>query len=142
MPVQVVDRGQRRAVHRRQRLGRGDADEESRDQPGAARHADQLDLRQLRTGPEEGVLDDSPDQLEVVTGGDLRHDSAVAVVNPLRGDYVRADLALRRDDGRAGVVAARLQGQDHDASDAVPRARATSALAFRHMISASSPVSR
>ena len=51
------------------------------------------------------------DQLEVVARGDLRDDAAEAVVDALRGDDVRADLAVGRDDGRAGVVAAGLDAR-------------------------------
>ena len=39
----------------------------------------------------EGLPDDRPDELEVATRGDLRHDPAVA----------RVELGLRRDDRRA-----------------------------------------
>ena len=57
------------------------------------------------------VVDDGVDQLEVVARGDLGHDAAVAVVDALRGDDVRADLAVARDDRGAGVVAARLDAR-------------------------------
>ena len=61
---------------------------------------------------ERGV-DDRVDQLEVVPGGDLGHDAAEALVGRrLRGDHVRADRAAV-EHGRAGVVAGRLDAEDH-----------------------------
>ena len=82
----------------------------------------------------ERVGDDGVDQLQVMAARDLGHDAAVAVVDPLRGDDVGPDLPILGDDGRTGVVTARLQGEDH-AVAALPRAL------VRHMIIASSPVS-
>src|ERR687895_656785 len=76
---------------------------------------------------------DGVDQFEVMAGGDLGHDAAVAgVQQALRGDHVRADRAVAIDHGGAGVVAARLDGEDH----AVARSGTV-----RHMISASSRLS-
>ena len=52
------------------------------------------------------VGDDGVDQLEVMARGDLGHDAAVAVVDSLRGDHVRADR--RR---RASITAAHVSSQ-------------------------------
>ena len=59
-----------------------------------------------------------------------------AIVSLLGGDHVRADPAVLVDDGRAGVVAARLEREYH--ADALG---VDSVSAVRHMITASSPVS-
>ena len=83
------------------------------------------------------VLNGGPDEREVVAAGDLGDDPSVAVMDPLRGDDVGQDLAVTRDDGRAGVVAGGLESEDHPAApdgDVVSR--------VRHMITASSPLSR
>ena len=136
MAVQVVDRRERQFVRRRESLGRGHADQKSRDQSRPARDRDHVEVRERRSGALERVVDDVADQLEVVPRGDLGHHAAVAVVDPLGGDHVRADLSLVCDDRRAGVVTARLEREDH------PDALGVDAFsAVRHMISASSPVS-
>ena len=71
---------------------------------------------------------------EVVTRGDLRDDTAVALMElRLRGDDVGEDPRTV-DDRRAGVVAGRLEREKSQATEA-PSA------ASSHMISASSPLS-
>ena len=80
--------------------------------------------------------------------GDLRHDAAVGVVDALRGDDVRAHLAVAGDDRRAGVVAARLEARG-SGSCGLMRATALGTSSkrpasvdwVRHMITASSPLS-
>ena len=67
----------------------------------------------------------------------------------LRGDDVGQDAVVRRDDGGAGVVAARLDREDHGAGAVGvtgPAAGMSSSEPFsvagvRHMMSASSPLS-
>ena len=94
---------------------------------------DRLDVVEPRPGALERVRGDRVDQLQVVPRRDLGHHAAVArVQQALRGDHVREDLAVVGDDGGAGVVAARLDGQDQ----AVARSGAV-----RHMMSASSRLS-
>ncbi len=61
------------------------------------------------------------------------HDAAEAIVHPLRGDHVGADLTVGSDDRGTGVVAAGLDREDHVVSHGVPTAR--------HMMIASSPLS-
>ena len=50
-PVQVVDRGQRQPVRRRERLRGRDADEQRADEPGALRDGHRVELRQRRRRP-------------------------------------------------------------------------------------------
>ena len=101
---------------RRRAPWRCDPDEQRRDQAGTARDRDQLDVARARTRRSQRVVDHGADQLEVVTRGDLRDDSAVAAVDALGGDHVRADRPVRRDDRRARVVAAGLEREDHPAA--------------------------
>ena len=63
---------------RRQRLRRVDPDEQRADQPRVGRHRDRVDVVELAAGLGERRVDDRVDQLEVVAGGDLGHDPAVA----------------------------------------------------------------
>jgi hypothetical protein len=64
------------------------------------------------------LIDDRVHELEVMPGRDLRHDAAVALVEPrLGGDHVAADLGPVVDDGRAGVVARGLDREDQALAD-------------------------
>ena len=61
----------------------------------------------------EGLVDHLQHGLEVVAGGDLRHDAAVLGVEvELRGDDVRAEVAAVLDDGGGGLVAGGLDAED------------------------------
>ena len=111
--VQVVDGRERQPAGGGERLGGGDADEQRADQAGALGHGDRLDVVQRRARLLQRVVDDHVDQLEVVARGVLGHDAAEAVVDPLGGDDAGADLAVAGHDGGAGVVAARLEREDH-----------------------------
>ena len=134
--MQVVDRRERQFVGGGEALRGRDPDEQRRDQTGPARDRDHVEVGERRAGARERVVDDVADQVEMVTRRDLGHDPAVAVVDALGGDHVRADLAVVGDDRRARVVTARLEREDH------PDALGVDAVsAVRHMISASSPVS-
>jgi hypothetical protein len=128
--VEMVDRDERQAARPRDRLRRGEADEERADQPRALRHGDAIDLLERRVRLRERLADDGRHELEVPSRRDLRHDSAVASVQlGLRGDDVRADLAFVRDERRGGLVARRLDPEDQ---------RPTGSF---HMMSASSRLS-
>jgi hypothetical protein len=112
-----------------QRLRGRDADQQGADQAGALRDGHELGVVERRARALERVVDDGVDQLEVVARGDLRHHAAEPSVHALRGDDVGPHLAVEADDGGAGVVAGRLDRQDH------------AGAAVRHMITASSPLS-
>ena len=131
MAVEVVDPDKRPALGRGQRLRGRDADEQRPDQPGPAGDRERVDLVEGRAGVSERRVDDGVDQLEVVARGDLGHDPTEPLVGArLRRDHVRSD---RRpvDDRRAGVVARRLDRQDH----------AVAGSGSSHITSASSPLS-
>ena len=129
--LQVVDGGERQAANGGDRLRGLDADEQRADEPGPARHRDQLDVVERRAGSAERVVDDRVGELEVVPAGDLGHHTAVAVVHALAGDHVRADLAVRGDDAEDQPT------PTFGMSSSLP----TSVAGVRHMITASSPLS-
>ena len=89
---------------------------------------------------------DRVEQLEVAPGRDLRHDAAVArVQQTLRRDDVRVDRPVAPDDGRAGVVAARLDAEDHAPAPcgavSIMAPAACRSGTVRHMMRASSLLS-
>ena len=144
--LQVVDGREREAARGGQRLGRRDADEQRAGEPGPGRDGDEVGVVERGARAVQGVVDDRVGQLEVVAGGHLRHHAAVEVVDALRGDDVRAHLAVVGHDGRARVVAARLDREYHGPNATGPALgtssmRPSSVAGVRHMMSASSPLS-
>ena len=137
MAVEVVDRRQRQLVGGGHRLGRRQPHEQSGDEARPPRDGHELDVGQLRAGLMQRILDRRADKLEVVAAGDLRDDAAIAVVDPLGRDDVGTDLAGACDDCRTGVVAGGLESEDHP-----PRPTWEVVSRVRHMITASSPLSR
>ena len=81
--------------------------------------------------------------------GDLRDHPAEVLVHDLRGDDIREQPPVAAEHGGAGVIAARLEGEDHTAgppahtgpglgtSSSVP----SRVAGVRHITSASSPLS-
>ncbi len=127
VPVEVVDRHERQATRPRDRLRGGDADEQRADQPRPLRHGNAVDVVERRAGLGERLADDRRDELEVATRGNLGNDAAVARVEVgLRRDDARAYLSLLGDERRGGLVARRLEPENH---------------ASLHMMSASSRLS-
>jgi hypothetical protein len=124
--VKMVDRDQRFAVCGRHRLRGTQPDQQGANQAGALGDGDRLDLGELDSRLLEGSADDCVEQLKMMSGSDLGHDAPIALVElSLGGDDVGED-PRPIDDGGAGVVAGRLEGQDHRR---------------RHMITAFSPLS-
>jgi hypothetical protein len=62
----------------RERFRGGNADEERADEARPLRHRDALDISQTGVCLVERFPEDRKDQLEVVTGGDLRDDPSVS----------------------------------------------------------------
>ena len=125
VPVQVVDGHEREPPRPGERLRSGDPHEQGADQPGPRGDGDRVDLVAV-----ECLGDDRRDQLQVPPARHLGHDAAEARVQlRLRRDDVRDDLAVLRHDRRRGLVAARLDPEDHACRES------------RHMISASSRLS-
>ena len=139
--VQVVDRRQRQAARPGERLRRGDADEERADKARALRDRDRVDVVERRPRFAERLAHDRDDELEMSPRRDLGHDAAIARVQlGLRGDDVRADLPCLGHERRRGLVARRLQAEDHPAS-ACSASAVWSGTGSRHMIRASSRLS-
>ena len=69
--VQVVHRHERQPPAPRDRLGRGDADEQRADQPRAGGDGDRVDVVERRSRPVERLADHRRDELEVTSRGDL-----------------------------------------------------------------------
>jgi hypothetical protein len=133
MPVEVVHRHERQLTGGGKCLGRREAHQQSADQPRPVRNGHRVDVVETSARAFEGVGRDGIHQLEVVARGDLRHNPAIAgVQQPLRRDHVGRDLSFGAHDGGAGVVATRLDPEDH----AVVRSSTV-----RHMMSASSRLS-
>ena len=125
MSMQMVDGDQRQPPRPGERLRRRDADEQRADQAGLRRHRDRVRLVTV-----ERLLDHGRDQLEMPATRNLGHDAAEARMQlVLRRDHARDDLAVVGDERGGGLVAARLDPEDHDCR------------ASRHMISASSRLS-
>jgi hypothetical protein len=143
--LQVVDGRERQAARGGDRLRGRHADQQRADEPGALRHGDEPDVVERRAGATQRVVDRRVGELEVVARGDLRHDAAVGVVDALRRDDVGAQLAVGGDDGRARVVAARLEREDerHGTDEALGTSSRPPASVdwVRHITTASSPLS-
>jgi hypothetical protein len=91
MPVQVVDRDERKAARPRERLCSGKADEQRADEPRALRDCDPVDVVERCARLRERFAHDGRDELEMPARRDLRHDAAEA----------RVQVGLRCDDVRA-----------------------------------------
>ena len=137
VPVQVIHWRQRQFVRRGERLRGREADEQRGDEARAAGHGHEVDVRDRDARARERVIDHIADQLEVVSRGDLGDDAPEAVVDSLRRDHVGGDLAVGRHERGARVVAA---GLDREYQPLAPKVEIVSVV--RHMITASSPVSR
>ncbi len=127
--MQMVHRDERQPPRPGERLRGGDADEQRADQPRPCRHGHRFDARQVGACLRERRGDDGDDELEVATTRDLGNDAAEAGVQiGLRGDDVGEDLAVAGDECGRGLVARRLEAEDHT-------------RASLHMMSASSRLS-
>ena len=134
VPLEVIHGDERHPARPRESLGGRDADEERTDEPGTLGHRDSLDLveRSVRRG--ERVAHDGRDELEVPARRDLRHDSAEAGVEiGLRRHDRRQHASVVSHDGGGGLVARRLDPEDHDAC--------SDGAGSRHMMTASSRLS-
>ena len=134
VPLEMIDRDERDATRPRECLRGRDADEERSDQTRALGDRDALDLVERYVGDAEGVADDRPDELEVPPRRDLGHDAAEPRVEVcLRRNDGRQHDAVLGHDGGGGLVARRLDPEDHDAC--------SDGAGSRHMMSASSRLS-
>ena len=110
--LKVVDRDQRQPPRRGDRLRGADPDQEGADQPGTGGDRHRLDLVERGARLLEGGLNYRRGQLQVVAGGDLRHDAPEPRMGSgLGGDHIGKD-ARAVEDGGAGVVAGGLDCED------------------------------
>ena len=108
---EVVDAVDRLAEPDRQRLGRGDADQQRAGQAGAAGHRDRVDVVQPDAGGLAGPLDGRHHRLEVRPAGHLGHDAAEArVLLDAAGDRV-GEQGVAAHDADAGLVAGGLDAR-------------------------------
>ena len=124
---EVVHGHERHAERQRDRLGRGDADEQRADEPGALRDRHGAEVAPRRARFVERALEHAADVANVLTRRELRHDAApLAMDRDLRRDHARADRPrLRRiagllDDGGRRLVTRALDAEDHASVGATP----------------------
>jgi hypothetical protein len=85
--LEVVDRNERKPTGPRNRLRRGEPDEQRAYEPRPLRDRDALDVAEQRLRIVECLADDRRHELQVAPRGDLRHDATVPrVQRRLRGD--------------------------------------------------------
>jgi len=131
MALEVVDRHERQAARERQRLRGREAHQERADQAGPLGHGHRLEVVEPDARVGQRTFHGRHDQLQVPARGHLGHDTAVRrVQGGLRGNDVREDGAAPRHDRRGGLIARRLDPEDH-----------TGGSASFHMMSASSRLS-
>jgi hypothetical protein len=116
VPLEVVHGRERKTARPGQRLRGRDPDEERANEPRALRDRDEVGV--VERGPSllERSAYDRRDELEVAPGRDLGDDATVAGMEVgLRGDDRRQHPPVRRDDRCRGLVAGRLDPEDHGA---------------------------
>ena len=112
----MVDAHHGDAPAQRQRLGRGDADQQRADQARPGRDGDGGQVASGDAGLVQGAFDDRRDRLDVGAAGQLGDDPAERGVQvDLAGDDRRAHRVVVVDDGRRRLVARRLDGQQDPA---------------------------
>jgi hypothetical protein len=96
-----------------ERFRGGDADEERSHEARPLCDGDPLDIAEADIRLIERFLQDGKNQLEVVTRRNLRDDSAVSGVElGLRGDDVREQAPVLRDERGRGLVTRRLNPEN------------------------------
>jgi len=106
MAVKMIDADDRNIFRVGQGLPCGDSDEQRSDEAGTARDGDSLNIVEADARLFERLQDDGHDGLDVLAGGDLRHDAAEAAVRPnLRSDDVGQQFPSVADDGGGRFIA-------------------------------------
>ena len=113
VPLEVVDAYEGQAFGVGDGLGRVHAHHQ---RPGESRpmgYAHRVEVVERDVRVRQRPLDDGDDLEQVLAGGDLRHDAAVAGVDVyLRGDGVGEDARAVGHDGRRRLVAGGLDAED------------------------------
>ena len=92
VPREMMHGHERQAERQRDRLGRGDADEQRPDEAGPLRDRDRAEVLPRRARFVERALEHAADVANVLPRRQLRHDAApFAMDRDLRGDHARAD---------------------------------------------------
>ncbi len=124
--LDVIDADQRLAERPGQPLGRRKADQQRAGQAGAVGDRDRIDLRPAEMRTRQRLADHAGQLLDMAAGGDLRHDSAVGLVQRhLAEDDRSQHLATAADDGGGRLVAGGLDAEHrHLTSRLAPKIRA------------------
>ena len=114
--LEMIDRDQRRIVHHRNRLRRGEADDHAADQAGPGGGGHRRQLRKADVGFLHRLPDDAVEQVDMGARRDLRHHAAeTGVFRGLRahdiGQNPAAAVALAFDHGGRGFIAGGLDTQ-------------------------------
>ena len=114
MRLEMVDREERQAMHRRDRLGGDQPDQQAADQTRSGGRGDARELGESQAGFAHDALDQMVEDLDVRPRRDLRHDAAVGgMARQLAVQRLGAHPALGVDQGDPGLVAAGLDAE-HD----------------------------
>ena len=134
VPLQMVDRNERQATRPGDRLRSREAHEQGTDQSRPLRDRHLLHVVERCAGLLERRANGWEDELQMIPRRNLRHHAAVpGVKRRLRRDDRGEHDPLLGDQRGRGLVAGRLDPEDHDAFSV--------GVASRHMISASSRLS-
>ncbi len=119
MGFQMVHRDERLAGGQRDRLRRGEPDDDTADQPRPGRGGDAVEIAQGDAGFRQRALDDAVQHLDMGAGGDFRHHAAIGrMVVDLREHHIRqylADAALTAaHHRRGGFVAGGLDTEQEE----------------------------
>ncbi len=113
MSLQVVDADQGNASRERERLPRGEPDEQRSDQPRSGRRRDETDVRETDPRLPDRFFEDRRQVLQVGPRRDLRDDAAISGVRlHLRRDDVGQDPARAVHHGDRSLVARRLDAEN------------------------------
>ena len=117
MAFEVVDRVERLAGGRGQRLRRHQPDDQPADQAGTGGGGDRIDIGEPDAGIGERRLDNAVERLDMGARRDLGNDAAerrmlLDLAEHDVGQDVRPATGAKRDDGCRGLVAARLDPEN------------------------------
>ena len=131
--VQVIDRDQRQPVRPGDGLRSRETDEQRADEAWSLRDRDRIEGLELGVRLGQCLPQHGHDELEVASRSDLRDDAPEASVKlRLRGDDVREDSPIGRDDRGGRLVTRSFDAQDQSSG---------SLIGSFHMINASSRLS-
>src|SRR5277367_384536 len=113
MAFEMVDGDERLREPEAERLGIGDADQQSSGEPWTLRDRDGIEVFETDVGAAHGLAYDGNDVAQVLAGGKLGHHTAVVCVQRhLRGDDVRERSAACADYGRSSFVAGAFDAEN------------------------------